>query len=845
MKIYSDGKNRVIKGNFPKRFKLLNAGAEVPFLRTAADTIRLSGELPVGALDVEEIVAKKVAQPAKLDATSLAIINKADFDRIDILNKKLAINQEQMNAQLGALTEHEATLANLETQNAKAIEETNANIVEMVKAVGKEIQADRESIKNASASLSSSLRETGDILSSKIEAHEKAKNPHNISKATIGLDKVDNTSDLDKPISKAIKKALDKKVDKSELEEVNKKLTEARKKHESFVRSIENANLYGGVGGNELPIGGKKGQVLTKKSELNGDVCWEDSEAVGVHNDLSGRSDPDAHPISAITDLQTELTGLQEQIDAFTVSSDVKDVVGTYQDLENYDTSTLGDNDIIKVLQDETHDDETTYYRWSTETQSFTLIGEEGPYYTKAAADSQFVPQTRTVNDKALSSNITLSASDVGALPDNTFIPTDTSDLTNGAGYITGISSTDVTDALGYTPYDASNPAGYTTNVGTVTKVNNTSPDSSGNVSLTIPSINSSNNYVPYRSSATAFSNSTLMYNSSAMAFTGKLHVGSTSPGSYSNFGRFTIYDNTPGQQVTSMALLNYGGGGGCGVAIDMYNTSANSNIPSGRFGVVDNGNYSGYLQLKVKKSGASANPLLPAMNIVPVPATNSLTTCVSFGQDEFNRVLFDLHKPEEVTVITDSDKRWSGSGTTYSQSGSNKFNNRLLVAVGDIVYFNAGTEARVVSVVSNSSTLSITTDVSLGSISNKSLYVKKAYFKITDENNNTKIYVDPYGKFAIGKINPSYDLDVNGTINASTDVKINGQSVALSSSVPTDTSDLTNGAGFITSSALSGYQTTANLVTSVSSASTDSEYPSAKLFYDTCGDIETLINAL
>jgi hypothetical protein len=39
--------------------------------------------------------------------------------------------------------------------------------------------------------------------------------------------------------------------------------------------------------------------------------------------------------------------------------------------------------------------------------------------------------------------------------------------------------------------------------------------------------------------------------------------------------------------------------------------------------------------------------------------------------------------------------------------------------------------------------------------------------------------------------------------------------------------------------------QTTTNLVTSVSSSSTDSQYPSAKLFYDTCGNIEALINAL
>ena len=54
-------------------------------------------------------------------------------------------------------------------------------------------------------------------------------------------------------------------------------------------------------------------------------------------------------------------------------------------------------------------------------------------------------------------------------------------------GYITGITSGDVTTALGYTPYDASNPNGYTSNVGTVTSVNNTSPDGNGNVTITIP----------------------------------------------------------------------------------------------------------------------------------------------------------------------------------------------------------------------------------------------------------------------------------------------------------------------------------------------------------------------
>ena len=516
-----------------------------------------------------------------------------------------------------------------------------------------------------------------------------------------------------------------------------------------------------------------------------------------------------------IINRQNADNGLQSQIDALVVASDVFDIVGTYAELQAYDISSVPVNDIIKVLVDSTHDNAATYYRCveSGGIKSWSYIGAEGAYYTKSEADGRFVAQTTTINGHALSSNISLDASDVGALPDSTVIPTvnnstitiqknsstvdtftlnqstaktinisiptDTSDLTNGAGYITGITSSDVTTALGYTPYDSSNPDGYTTNVGTVTKVNNTSPDANGNVSITIPSMNSSNNYVPYRSSASAFGNSTLLYNSNAMAFTGRLHVGSASPASYYDKGRLTIYDNTASQQTTSLALLNYGGGGGCGVAVDMYNTSANNGIPSGRFGVVDNGNYSGNLQLQVKKSGAAGNPLLPAMNIVPVPAANSLTTCVSFGQDEFNRVLFDLHKPEATVTITDTDKRWGGSGTTYSVTGSNKFNTRLLVAVGDIVSFDSfTTEATVTGVVSNSTTCQITTDVTLGTISNKNISVKKAYFKITDENNNTKIYVNPYGKFAIGTLSPSYDLDVVGTINASTDVKVNGTSV-------------------------------------------------------------------
>ena len=303
------------------------------------------------------------------------------------------------------------------------------------------------------------------------------------TKESIGLGKADNTSDIEKPISKATQEALDTKVSITEFNDIVEKITKLQKKQKDFQRGIDSLGGFG-IGTVNLE-GGKTGEVLTKRSNQDGDYIWKKLDNLAEHNSLSGRDDEDCHPISSITNLETTLggkqdtiddletirsgssagstavqpddmstaisnhntseqahtyiqglitsetsnrenadNGLQSQIDAITASSDVKDIVGTYAQLQAYDTSTLGNNDIIKVLQDETHSNETTYYRWSTTTETFTLIGEEGPYYTKSEANSTFVPQTRTVNGKALSSNISLTASDVGALPSSTVIPT-------------------------------------------------------------------------------------------------------------------------------------------------------------------------------------------------------------------------------------------------------------------------------------------------------------------------------------------------------------------------------------------------------------------------------------
>lgn len=76
---------------------------------------------------------------------------------------------------------------------------------------------------------------------------------------------------------------------------------------------------------------------------------------------------------------------------------------------------------------------------------------------------SSFVPVTRKVNNKQLNTDITLTASDVGALPNTTVIPTKTSELTNNSGFITSSDS-------------------ITGNAATATTADKATKDASGNV---------------------------------------------------------------------------------------------------------------------------------------------------------------------------------------------------------------------------------------------------------------------------------------------------------------------------------------------------------------------------
>ena len=269
----------------------------------------------------------------------------------------------------------------------------------------------------------------------------------------------------------------------------------------------------------------------------------------GSYNDLINT--PDLSIYATTTQLGNETTArenadtnLQGQIDAITSASDVKDIVGTYAELENYDTTTLGNDDIIKVLQDSTHNNAMTYYRWviASGFGEWEYIGQEGPYYTKSETDtllnakqneidtthklsSDLVDDTNNTNlfvtstekttwdnkQDALTAgaNITISSGTISAT-DTTY-----SDATTSASGL--MSSTDKTKLVGIAtganvnvqanwnetdtssdsyiqnkptiPTDTSdltNGAGYTTNIGTITsvKMNGSTVSSSGEADL-------------------------------------------------------------------------------------------------------------------------------------------------------------------------------------------------------------------------------------------------------------------------------------------------------------------------------------------------------------------------
>ncbi len=123
---------------------------------------------------------------------------------------------------------------------------------------------------------------------------------------------------------------------------------------------------------------------------------------------------------------------IEQEIEDLRNEPDVVDIVGTYTDLQAYNTSDLGDKDIIRVLVDETHDDESTYYRWNKTPQTWTYIGAIDGYYTKDQTDTLLEGKQDVLT---AGTNVQISSQNVISATDTTY-----SDFTGTDGTAAGTS---------------------------------------------------------------------------------------------------------------------------------------------------------------------------------------------------------------------------------------------------------------------------------------------------------------------------------------------------------------------------------------------------------------------
>lgn len=156
----------------------------------------------------------------------------------------------------------------------------------------------------------------------------------------------------------------------------------------------------------------------------NGDTKTESYlrvAAEGTRADLPSDTCCNTKTQNLILGVANRIMDVEDEVEEMKSNPDVVDIVGTYADLQNYDTSILTDKDVIRVLQDETHDGDSTYYRYSTSTGEFTYVGESKQYTDfvgtdgTSAGESGLVPAPATTDTgKFLKSDGTWGTVEVG-----------------------------------------------------------------------------------------------------------------------------------------------------------------------------------------------------------------------------------------------------------------------------------------------------------------------------------------------------------------------------------------------------------------------------------------------
>ena len=348
-------------------------------------------------------LVSEIARAKNVEATLIADINT------EIQNRTFADNalQTSLNDEITRATEAEKVLtANLSSEIARAksaeaelttnltSETSRAKSAEKVLTDNldtevKRAEAAENTLTNNLSAEVTRAKDAENTLTTNLTAEiTRAKNAEAELTTNLGAE-VANRENADA----TIQTALDSEIDRAKQAEV--KLTNDLSTEVSRAEAAENTlttNLT-----NEI------NRAKQEESTISTNLADEIARAEKVEDALSTS-------VSTETDNRVKAdTNLQTQIDAINSRSDVVDVVATKAELDAYDKDITID-DIIKVLQDETQDNATSYYRNIAKSKPYVweLIGKIGPYYTQAQTDTLINDEVtaRTNADETLQNNI-------------------------------------------------------------------------------------------------------------------------------------------------------------------------------------------------------------------------------------------------------------------------------------------------------------------------------------------------------------------------------------------------------------------------------------------------------
>lgn len=153
----------------------------------------------------------------------------------------------------------------------------------------------------------------------------------------------------------------------------------------------------------------------------NGDTKTESYlrvAAEGTRADLPSDTCCNTKTQNLILGVANRIMDVEDEVEEMKSNPDVADIVDTYADLQAYDTQHLTDKDIVRVLTDEQHDGQSTYYRFTKNPDTWTYIGAVGDYYTKGQVDDLLDDKQDVLT---AGTNITIDANNEISAVDTTY----------------------------------------------------------------------------------------------------------------------------------------------------------------------------------------------------------------------------------------------------------------------------------------------------------------------------------------------------------------------------------------------------------------------------------------